>query len=93
MFALTTYECQDSADIHTSQNEITHVEKKHQHDNHDGDNCSPICVCECCGIVVSYQNMEIADFINPIISISNNFPELTSQVFIFTTEIDQPPIA
>ncbi|WP_196893997.1 DUF6660 family protein [Aureivirga marina] len=92
MFALTTYECQDTVDSHTSKNEISQVENTHQHDNHEGDKCSPICVCECCGIVVSYQSIDFIEIINPVISISDNFPEITSQVFIFTTDIDQPPI-
>ncbi len=92
LFALTTYECQDTASLHTSQNEITQVERTHQHDHHEGDQCSPICVCDCCGMVVSNHTVEFIELLYPITYISDNFPEITTQVSVFTTEIDQPPM-
>lgn len=92
LLALSVVPCLDTHDESTKgDNQVTLGEHTDCDDHHNEENCSPLCVCSCCGI--SYIQMEaqieldVLPVINPTLYGEYQSADI-SEVYFF---IFQPP--
>ncbi|NNL15901.1 MAG: hypothetical protein HKO81_04585 [Flavobacteriaceae bacterium] len=90
ILALTTMSCSDGRNFEDQQHE--EISAQHNHQDDSDDSCPMTCICNCCGISITYEPLETFELLK--------FNEIPSQListyqsnyrFDFHSNIWQPP--
>jgi len=90
IFALSAKPCSDGRNLEDQQNEVLSVEHNHQEDSNDS--CPITCICNCCGMSITYVPLVTFELI-VYTKISTNLITTYQPIyrFDFQSNIWQPP--
>ena len=68
------------------------IEHSEHHDNHeDTENCSPFCMCSCCGQTISYEFISTIEFQNQTLKHNEVSKFQSALISEYSISIWQPP--
>lgn len=90
IFALSAMPCSDGQNLEDQHQDEISVNHNHQEDSDDS--CPVTCICNCCGMSITYEPMATFDFINYYKISTEIFSSYQSIYrFDFHSNIWQPP--
>jgi len=82
------YACSEELSDSPTVNELTN---QHDHAENEKDHCTPFCICDCCGLLVTFKVQQIEQQKRVLIPTTTKFHYNFNYTFPFSIRIWQPP--
>ncbi|AXT55093.1 hypothetical protein D1815_04725 [Aquimarina sp. AD1] len=91
LLAMTIAPCSDSFNAE-HQDELSIIDKNHNHSDDTDDSCASLCVCTCCGLSITYELIKPFDIeVKSTIISKDDFTDQPEYNFFYLPNIWQPP--